>query len=313
MRNLLQEYCVFSQYYAPRGRDRLLYLGEQIAQRHLSFSDKLIGIIGDAGSGKSSLIKGLFPGVELSNDDDTINARKIMQVRDLFEDVPTATTYHIDMRFQIAFTQMHEIVEFVENALMNNRRVIVEHFNLLASALGRNADIMIAIGEEIIVTRPSIFGPQPSSLYDIVHESLKYRKIAHSIEDITIMLLKEEFNVSSDLFYSSDMRNGFVLKFIQKVDLDFKRLEARVREKIAEGLSISYLDEEHILIGDTKVYCTGPRLHVRNTSEIGHFSFLDEFLFDPRTQHYCFIGVLSKEADKKRILNSNMLDFILRN
>ena len=68
MRNLIQEYMVSSQYYAPRGRERLMFLGEQIAQKHLHYSDSLIGIVGDAGSGKSSLINGMFPGLELSND-----------------------------------------------------------------------------------------------------------------------------------------------------------------------------------------------------------------------------------------------------
>ena len=91
-----------------------MFLGEQISQRHITFRDRLIGIVGDAGSGKSSLIKGMFPGLELSNDDDMLNPRKIMQVRSMFEDVSdSATTYHIDMRFQTAFTKMHEIVDFV--------------------------------------------------------------------------------------------------------------------------------------------------------------------------------------------------------
>lgn len=313
MRNPLQEYTVFSQYFAPRGRERLLYLGEQISQRHLSFSDRLIGIIGDAGSGKSSLIKGMFPGLELSNDDDAINSRKIMQVRDLFEDVPQATTYHIDMRFQVAFTQMHEIVSFVEQALHNKRRVIVEHFNLLSPALGRNADILVGIGEEIIVSRPSIFGPQPDTIYDIVHASLKYRKIAHSLEDITILILNTEFGVCSDLYYSSDMRNGFVLKFIEKIDLDFNQLEKRMHEVVGQDLTISYVDEEHISIGETHVFCDGPRLHIRNTSEVEEFSFIKKFIYDPKTKTHCLICVLSNDDSEKQIYHSNLTNFIQHN
>ena len=85
MRNLIQEYSIYARYFAPRGRERLLFLGEQISQRHLHFRDRLVGIIGDAGSGKSSLIKGMFPGLELTNDDDTLDPRKIMLVRDLGE------------------------------------------------------------------------------------------------------------------------------------------------------------------------------------------------------------------------------------
>ncbi len=311
MRNLIQEYSVFSQYFAPRGKERLLFLGGQIAQRHLNFNDKLIGIVGDAGSGKSSLIKGMFPGLELSNDDDTINPRKIMQVRDLFENVQDSTTYHIDMRFQIAFTQMHEIVTFVQNALECNRRVIVEHFNLLYPALGVNADIIVGIGEEIIVTRPSIFGPTPQSIYEIVHTSLVYRKMAHTVEDITILVLTTEFGVSSDLFFSADMRNGFVLKFIEEIDLDFETLSERVNQILGEHLPICYYDEDHILIGERIINCSGPRIHVGNTSEVKHFSFIKRFIKDPKHNQYCLIGVLNNDTNVD-IANLNTIHFLKR-
>jgi len=311
MRHLIQEYMVFSQYFAPRGRERLIFLGEQISQRHLSFHDRLIGIVGDAGSGKSSLIKGMFPGLELSNDDDTLNPRKIMQVRDLEEDLYESTTYHIDMRFQIAFTQMHEIVDFVHHLLSKKRRVIVEHFDLLYPALGINADIIIGIGEEIIVTRPSIFGPTPQSIYEIVHESLWYRKVAHTIEDITIELLINEFGVSEDLFYSSDMRNGFVLRFLKEVDLDFEKLSQRIHEIMALDLTINYYDEDHIMIGDEIVKCDGPRFHIRNTSEVEHFTLIKKFIHDPKNDTYCLVGSLDEE-ENININNLNTIHFIKR-
>ncbi len=311
MRNLIQEYSVFSQYFAPRGRERLLFLGEQISQRHLSFNDRLIGIVGDAGSGKSSLIKGMFPGLELSNDDDTLNPRKILQVRDLEEDLHDATTYHIDMRFQVAFTQMHEIVDFVRNILQRKRRIIVEHFDLLFPALGVNADIIVGIGEEIIVTRPSIFGPLPQSIYDIVHDSLWYRKVAHTIEDITMLLLGTEFGIDESIYYSSDMRNGFVLRFIKEVELDFARMSQRIHEKLAENLTINYYDEDHIMIGETIVKCDGPRFHIRNTSEVEHFTLIKKFIFDPKTNTHCLVGCLDDE-DKINIKNLNTIHFLKR-
>lgn len=311
MRNLIQEYSISSQYFAPRGRERMLFLGEQISHRHLNFSDRLIGIVGDAGSGKSSLIKGMFPGLELSNDDDTISPRKIMQVREMFDNLHEASTYHIDMRFQMAFTQMHEIVDFVKKLLERKRRVVVEHFNLLYPALGINADIIVGIGEEIIVARPSIFGPLPQSIYDIVHESLRYRKMAHTVEDITILLLRTEFGVDNDLFYSSDMRNGFVLKFVKEIDLDFHKLSQRVKEILASHINISYLDEDHIMIGDIKWECTGPRLHVRNTSEIDYFCFVKRFVPDPKTNTYCLLGMLSGNEDTE-IDNLNTMHFLKR-
>ena len=52
-------------------------LGMQIAQQYLSPFDKLIGIIGEAGSGKSMLVKGMFPGLELTNDDEGVNVRPL--------------------------------------------------------------------------------------------------------------------------------------------------------------------------------------------------------------------------------------------
>lgn len=311
MRNLIQEYSVFSQYFAPRGRERLLFLGEQISQRHLSFNDKLIGIVGDAGSGKSSLIKGMFPGLELANDDDTLNPRKIMQVRDMDMNLHEATTYHIDMRFQMAFTQMHEIVDFVMNLMNNNRRVIVEHFNLLYPALGINADLIVGIGEEIIATRPSIFGPLPQSIYDIVHASLWYRKVAHTIEDVTMLLLRTEFGIDDSLYYSSDMRNGFVLKFIKEVELDFHKLSRRIHEKLAENLPVSYYDEDHIMLGDTIVKCDGPRFHIRNTSEVEYFTLIKRFIKDPKTNTFCLVGCLDAE-DKIDIRNLNTMHFLKR-
>ena len=45
MRNHAQEYMVSAQYFAPRGKERLMFLGEQISHRHLFFNDRLIGIV----------------------------------------------------------------------------------------------------------------------------------------------------------------------------------------------------------------------------------------------------------------------------
>ena len=312
MRRRYHETSVSSQYFAPRGRERLLFLGEQMSQSHLRFDDQLIGFVGDAGSGKSSLIKGMFPGLELANHDDAINTHSIMQVRDFLTSDFSSGTYHIDMRFQTAFTQMHEIISFVKRGLEKKRRIIIEHFNLIYPYLGLNADLLIAIGEEIIVSRPSIFGPQPQTLYDIVHESLIYRKMAHTAEEITIRVLHELFGIDSSFYYSSDMRNGFVLKFNRKMDIDFFILEERVLQILAENLPISYLDEDHISIGGKKLYCTGPRLHVRNTSEIDHFSFFKEFVHDPKTNSYCLIGLLS-DSPVLDISNVNTAHFLKRN
>ena len=52
---------LYTVYSAPRGRDRMYQLGMKIAQEHLSPADRVIGVIGEAGSGKSMIIKGMFP------------------------------------------------------------------------------------------------------------------------------------------------------------------------------------------------------------------------------------------------------------
>ena len=310
MRNLIQEYMVSSQYYAPRGRERLMFLGEQIAHKHLHYSDSLIGIVGDAGSGKSSLINGMFPGLELSNDDDIINPRKIMQVRELMQDVPDAGTYHLDMRFQMAFTQMYEIVDFVKKVLQNKRRIVIEHFNLLYEALGMNADIIVGIGEEIIVTRPTIFGPIPQSIYEIVHQSLTYRKMAHTAEEAVVQVLESEFGISTDDFFSSDMRNGFVLKFSKEPKVDLERLAVLSQEILSQNLDVSYYDEDHIKMGDKIIVCDGARFHVKNTSEIKQFSLYKKMIIDPKTKMYNLIGVI--DGNLEDMENRNTFYFLKR-
>ncbi|NLC49352.1 MAG: alanine-tRNA synthetase second additional domain-containing protein [Bacteroidales bacterium] len=310
MRNLIQEYMVSSQYFAPRGRERLMFLGEQIAQKHLHYSDSLIGIVGDAGSGKSSLINGMFPGLELSNDDDIINPRKIMQVRDLMQDIPDAATYHLDMRFQMAFTQMYEIVDFVKAVLKMKRRIVIEHFNLLYDALGINADIIVGIGEEIIVTRPTIFGPIPQSIYEIVHTSLKFRKMAHTAEEVVAKVLQNNFGISTDDFYSSDIRNGFILKFQKEPKVDLEELERLSQEMLSLNLEVSYYDEDHIQMGDKVIECDGARFHVNNTSEIEHFSVLKKLIQDPKTKVFNLIGVIDGNLDD--LENRNTLYFLKR-
>lgn len=310
MQNLLQEYSVSSQYFAPRGRERLMFLGEQIAQRHLHFNDRLIGIVGDAGSGKSSLIKGMFPGLELSNDDDILNPRKIMQVREGLDDFKEAGSYHIDMRFQTAFAQMYEIVDFVKSLLDKKRRVIIEHFDLLYPALGINADIIVGIGEEIIVTRPSVFGPLPASIYEIVHKSLTYRKMAHTAEDVTMQVLEDEFNVSKDCYFSSDIRKGFVLKFFKEPVIDFEKLSGKIEETLSRSMPVSYYDENHIKIGERVVVCDGPRLHVSNTSKVLNFSLVKRLVKDPKTSTWCLVGLIDNNSED--LENRNTVHFLKR-
>ncbi|MDL2259576.1 hypothetical protein LJB99_01685 [Deltaproteobacteria bacterium OttesenSCG-928-K17] len=295
--NAITAQHIYSVYFAPRGRERLMSLGEQLAHMHLSYKDRLIAIIGDSGSGKSLIIKGLFPGVDLSNDDDLIAMDKVMQVRpaDLDHDFKVPT-YHVDIRFQTAFTQMYEIVDFVKGALDHGRRVIVEHFDLLYPFLKINADIMIGIGEEIIVTRPTLFGPLPRDIYDVVIPSLQKRKMAHTAEDLTAYVLQETYKIPFRNFKNafSDVRGGFVLNFPTKLKVNLEEVDAKVKDLLAQDLPISYYDEDHIQIGDCiRIPCTGPRIHVRNTSEIEHFRLLKDFRYDKISGRYALVGTIT--------------------
>jgi tRNA A37 threonylcarbamoyladenosine biosynthesis protein TsaE len=52
--SLTHESLMYAVYFAPRGKKRLLNIRHNLGQRHLSPLDKLIAIIGDAGSGKTT-------------------------------------------------------------------------------------------------------------------------------------------------------------------------------------------------------------------------------------------------------------------
>lgn len=57
-------------FFAPRGNRRVMELGRKITQMYLNPFDKIIGIIGAKDSGKSMLIKGMFPGIQMVESDD---------------------------------------------------------------------------------------------------------------------------------------------------------------------------------------------------------------------------------------------------
>lgn len=86
---------------------------------------------------------------------------------------------------------------------------------------------------KIHVTRPSIFGPQPQVLCDIVHNSLRYRKMAHSVEEVAGFALDELFGTSRYWPLRLPIFHKFVLKFNEKPNLNAPALE-QLEEKIKE-------------------------------------------------------------------------------
>ncbi len=297
---------LYSVYHAPRGGERLMALGDQISMRHLNYNDKLIGIVGESGSGKSSLIKGMFPGMSLSNDDDTIDHMKIMQMRSLDMDYKSSI-YHIDMRFQTAFTQMYEIVDFVNGALKAGKRVIVEHFDLLYPAINKNSDILVGVGAEIIVTRPNFFGPLPEDIKEVVFKSAIKRRMVHTAEDLTINVIKEYF-VDIDINFT-DVRGGFAIVFEQKPQFKVSFIEEKVKEQIEQEIDICYNDETSIKVGDKIYPCSGPRIHVRNTREIRNFRLINRFLQD-ENGNYLLVGLCDHKDKKVNDLNKIFEDGI---
>ena len=285
----MQQNHSYSVFFAPRGRDRMYDLGMQIAQMYLSPYDKLIGIIGEAGSGKSMLIKGMFPGLELTNDDDGVNMRPLPLLDQSSGGFFTAHTYHVDIRFEAAFTQMGTLANAILEAIENGKRVIVEHFDLIYPMLnGVNANLMIGVGDEIIVSRPTIFGPLPSELHDKVARSIVYRRMAHTAEDLCeIFLPEEEYRRAKH----RDIKHGFLLAFDDKApDVDLDELELKVSTAIASDLPISYVDEGHVRIGDIVHPCTGPRTHVSSTGKVEEFRLLHRIVYDPIEHCYLIAG-----------------------
>ena len=61
-RTVHRETLIYATYYAPRGRNRLYLVAAELSQKYLTPTDLVIGVLGAEGSGKSTLIKGLFPG-----------------------------------------------------------------------------------------------------------------------------------------------------------------------------------------------------------------------------------------------------------
>ncbi len=293
---MMMDSFAHSVYYAPRGKDRLIFLGSNISQNYLNANDKLIGLVGEAGAGKSLLVKGMFPGLILTNDDQGINTRPLPVLSDYEEGKFYSHTYHVDIRFETAFAQPWELVEAIEKAVLKGRRVIVEHFDLIESYINVSPEVLVGIGEEVLVTRPGVFGPHAHEIKKIVFKSIKYRRMAHTAEDLTTMAIEKRGYMRPPLH--SDVKSGFVLQFKEKPDFSIRDIAEEVGEMITKDLKIRYMDDEHIKIGEKRCICTGPRIHVNSTGEIDGFQLIDEYKIDPRTGFYLLAGLVGNERSQ---------------
>lgn len=294
-RSVHRETLIYAAYYAPRGRKRLFLVAAELSRKYLTPEDLLIGVLGVEGSGKSTLIKGLFPGLELTNDDEGINVRPTPLTQFDPDDLFSGHTFHIDIRYELAFHQKYELAELIRKAVAHGRRVIVEHFDLIYEALGVNAQVLFGIGEEIIVARPTVFGPFPHAVMDLVSRTIKLRLMAHSAEDLTWAVLKRDYHLRYVPLHS-DVRQGFVLNFPRRPNVDLKELEGKVKNLIARDVPITSSGENTVLIGDISLPCTGTRTHVHSTGEIENFRLLHEYHFDSLTKEYYLVGLVGQRS-----------------
>ncbi len=301
----MQKSLYMSTFYAPRGRNRIFDLGIQIAQMYLSPFDKLIGVIGDSGSGKSVLIRGMFPGLELSNDDDGVNVRPLPILDQDYETgFFTPHTYHLDIRFEMGFTQPHELADAIMKAVKRGKRVVVEHFDLIYPFLPTNANLLIGVGEQILVTRPNPFGPFPAAIAKRCQDSLKYRLMAHTAEDLCEFCLPK---AEMDRAAHDDIHHGFILAFPDyEPDIDLNELEKKVQELIARDVSVDYVDESHITIDGHLHECTGPRTHVPTAGKVEDFRLVKRFLKDHFNKRYLLIGCIGEDSIENARRLSNM-------
>lgn len=284
---------LYSVYFAPRGYARMVQLGRSIAQRHLTALDNLIGVIGDAGSGKSLLIRGMFPGMELTNDDNGVNIRPL-PILDIDEGgFYQAHSYHLDVRFESAFTQMPQLAEAVLEALEKGKRVVIEHFELIYPLLQINASVLIGVGDEVIVCRPTVFGPEPEDIARTVFSSIKYRRMAHTAEDLTEHVLQHRM---VGKYTHGDVRRGFLLRFDRAITLDIPAITQEVQDMIDQDMPIAYKDNLHIYIGSILHRCTGPRMHVSSTGKVENFRFLPDLQYDAQDESYLLVGLVGDAA-----------------
>ena len=239
----------------------------------------------------------MFPGLELTNDDNGVYVRPLpLLEQDSGFAFFSPHTYHVDIRFENGFTQMSELAEAIAEALDKGKRVIVEHFDLVYPLLGANANLLLGVGEQVLVARPTLFGPEPDEIKDAVYNSLHYRLMAHTAEDLCEMCM-DEFDM--DRCGHDDVKHGFAIYFPDtKPDLDILELEAKVNEIIRQGLPIAYVDENHIRVGDMVHKCNGPRIHVHNTSQIENLHLMHHFIYDRFKKRYLLVGCVGEGAEE---------------
>jgi hypothetical protein len=191
---------------------------------------------------------------------------------------------------------MTELADAVKEALRKGKRVVVEHFDLLYPMLGANANILIGVGEQVLVARPTLFGPEPEEIREVVYKSLHYRLMAHTAEDLCEMYM-DQFDM--ERCGHDDVKHGFAIYFPDTPpSFDIAELEEKVKAVIAQDLPVTYVDESHISVGDKVHKCNGPRIHVHRTGQVENLKLLPHLLYDEFKHRYLLVGCVGEKSDE---------------
>ena len=280
----MNDLLFFSVYFSPRDPAGMQRLGNRLAQRHLMPLDRLIGIIGDKACGKSSFTRGMFPGVELMDETEGYDPTVVSGLelsKSLFYN---KQTYHAVVSEELTESQLEEFAQCVFNLLDNDKRVIVENFERLYPYLKLNAQLLIGIGGEIIATRPNVFGPEPEMVAKNVYRTLKNRRLAYGAQLLTQKVITRMLpdGVSFD---QGNIKQGFVLEFEKKPDINIDEVERQVNQMIAENAEIAGSVAE-----------TGMRMYCERAGEIGSCSLIKELSQNPINMRYQLIGSVGGET-----------------
>ena len=89
--------------------------------------------------------------------------------------------------------------------------IITGHYGTGKTEFAVNLALALASdGEQVMVARPNLFGPEPEELRTVVYESLHYRLMAHTAEDLCEMCMPQ---AEMERCGHDDVRHGFVIAF----------------------------------------------------------------------------------------------------
>jgi hypothetical protein len=155
----------------------------------------------------------------------------------------------------------------------------------------------------VLIARPNIFGPEPNEIKETVYQSLHYRLMAHTAEDLCEMYMNQ---FDRERCGHDDVRHGFAIYFPETCpDIDIPALEAQVKSVIAQNLPVGYVDDNHISVGDRVHKCNGPRIHVHRTGQIENFRLMHHLIYDRFKRRYVLVGCVGEGAEEilKRLDN----------